>query len=889
MEIEKDSKSQSKQKKDIFSKKKEMKRAESRTKKSQKTKEYKTVAGDDFQKPKTMSELTQERRSDRINRNLQLRKNKLNEILFKRRGLIDSDGNSSLDVAKNKSMSLSNLTQLIDMTVYKIPPKICALISLNEDANLDILLEGIDKVIKDNLATNEKEKFEYKLNNFVHTYLIPRNLYVGKERITFIKTSRNFYSILDACKVADIIVFVSSCKKCQPEKCAKDPDTYSFCIDKFGYEVISLIRAQGFTDQICLIQDISTVTPKRKNEVVNLYKRYFDSELKPNKVFEFFNNSDKEAQNDSSMDLNDENKIKAILSYCCAIAPYTRNLDLQKHRSYLMIEDIRKREGSQKNEAEIFGYIRGNTLNPGKYLHITGFGDYKIQDVEVADDPIPVKSKYDKEKEKNIRKNSSNNNKNKGGMMELEEGNNNNKENDKTDKKTNNNDNKSYQVNNDIVESNKNIEMNLPTMKENLPELVEDQIGTNDKNKKMEEEVNDDEDIIDFNIDLKDDDDEISYQENESQEKEDEEEKNKISKKHKTKTSLEYRSKEEMEFQDEVDTPIDIPAKERFKKYRGLESMKTGSWNPLMNLPKEYRTIFSFENIKNTYRISVKKAHDDGLKLSGNYVKIIVENFDFENLKYIKEDIPIVGSTLLDHERKLCVMHYKFNANYEQEDYIIQNMNKKVFECHCGFRRYLIKPIFSKDIFTGGDKLKFQKFLEKDVFYVMTCYAQLTYANSPVIIFTHKNNDMGVDKDLAFVGTGVSMEANDKKIILKKIVLTGYPVKIKKKKAIVRYMFFQPSDINYFKPIQLTTKKGLRGNIRESVGTHGYMKCIFSDFIKSNDTVCLNLFKRVFPKYFKETWKYKVFNGNREDYLSYFKEVPQNENKDEENKEGDKK
>ena len=27
----------------------------------------------------------------------------------------------------------------------------------------------------------------------------------------------------------------------------------------------------------------------------------------------------------------------------------------------------------------------------------------------------------------------------------------------------------------------------------------------------------------------------------------------------------------------------------------------------------------------------------------------------------------------------------------------------------------------------------------------------------------------------------------------------------------------------------------------------------------------------VFPKYFKETWKYKVFYGNREDYLTYFK------------------
>ena len=65
-----------------------------------------------------------------------------------------------------------------------------------------------------------------------------------------------------------------------------------------------------------------------------------------------------------------------------------------------------------------------------------------------------------------------------------------------------------------------------------------------------------------------------------------EEEIQKISNKHKQKTSIQYRTKDEMEFQDEVDTPIDIPAKERFKKYRGLDSMKTGSWNPLINLPK---------------------------------------------------------------------------------------------------------------------------------------------------------------------------------------------------------------------------------------------------------------------------------------------------------------
>ena len=850
-------------------KKKEQKREESKVKKSKKTKEYKTKLDDGFQKPKTSSELFLEKKIDRINRKNQIRRQKINEFIFKKRGLIDSDGNSSIDITKNKSMTLSNLTQLIDLTVYKIPPKICALISLNEDADLDKICINIEKIINDNLTEVEKNnKYYYTLNKNAKSFIIPGKLYKGKERITFIKTKRDIYSILDTCKIADILIFVSSCKKCQADKWQMDPDKYSFCIDEFGYQIISIIKAQGLTDHICCIQDLYSIPVKRRTEIVKLYSRYFTSEVKPNKIFDFYNNN--VLGEDISMDLHDENQIKAIIRLNCALAPYRTNLDLQKHRSYMMIENIIKKKN---NEAEIYGYIRGNTLIPGKYIHITGFGDYKIKDVEVAEDPLPVRSKYEKKNDMEIE----NNNTNKK-----------NRDNKGNDKLININ------INNDIIESKNNMDIKN---EENLPEKVEDIGGDegnkNKNNKDKNEQMEEDDDIIDFNLNLQDDEDDISYKSDENLEKEDEEEKQKISKKHKQKTNIQYRTKEEMEFQDEVDTPIDILAKERFKKYRGLDSMKTGSWNPLINLPKEYRTIFSFENIKNTYRISVKRAHNDGLKLNGNYVKIIVTNFDYDNLKYAKEDIPLVLSTLLDHERKLCVMHYKFTANYEQDNTIVENMNKNVFECHCGFRRYLIKPIFSTEVSTGGDKLKIQKYLEKDKFYIMTTYAQLTYPNSPIILFTHKTLDNNIiENNLSFCGTGTTLESNDKKVILKKIVLTGYPVKIKKKKAIVRYMFFNPTDINYFKPIQLTTKKGLRGNITESVGIHGYMKCIFSDYIKSNDTVCLNLYKRVFPKYFKETWKYKVFYGNREDYLTYFKpreiapvNINNNENKNlEENK-----
>ncbi|KJP86928.1 hypothetical protein AK88_03437 [Plasmodium fragile] len=360
-----------------------------------------------------------------------------------------------------------------------------------------------------------------------------------------------------------------------------------------------------------------------------------------------------------------------------------------------------------------------------------------------------------------------------------------------------------------------------------------------------------------------------------------------------------------------------ISAKERFKKYRILQSFKSSYIDVYEDLPVAYSRIYDYENYENLSKYSKKKFLENSKIVNGEftitdaYCLFVIKN-DGKLLHVIneirKKNLPIVVSSLLPYERKVTVVNMEVErmASYSE-----QVESKEVFEIVCGFRHFMGCPIFSEQIIKGiQSKGKYEKHLKHGKKYVASIFGFTTVTNAPVFLIkritswgdanntyslaaqggasdmgliglnggntmqlegyhyngeqpnvTHSSGDAYanygtdcVNTTSVIVAHGKVVNCDCKRIIMKRISLCGDIFKIHKKKAVIRNMFYRPEDINYFKPAQLHTKFGLTGKILESLGTHGKMKCLFSNVLKQHDKVFILLYKRVYPMWFPPTW-----------------------------------
>ncbi|XP_033744471.1 pre-rRNA-processing protein TSR1 homolog isoform X2 [Pecten maximus] len=734
----------------------------------------------------------QTRKNDRRHQAQQIRKQKRDEVLEKKR---------------NRGSQGS-------------PPHFVVILPLHKDIDCDAVLELLKQC--DETAVVSKNE-----QGICHIS-VPR----FKQRLSFfIPEYGNLHAILDAAKVADSLLCLLS-----PEGAA----------DSVGEHCISCLYAQGLPAITFGVQGLKTLNAKKQNEAKKTIQRHIDKRF-PTEKFH-------------AIDLPQD----ALLVLRRITNHKLPPVFFRDNRPHMLAESIEFEIDSEESEVgtlKLSGYLRGRSLSANGLIHLPGWGDFQMLQIDAPNDPHPFNQKLAKDSRKQN-----------GLDIEMEGE----KEEVRVLEKADPRHQESLQS--EVIPDPMEGEQTWPTdaelaeaekqSKKKVMKKVpkgtseyqsawildddEDHVGASKAMLDDEEDEDEDEDDVDMEAEEEEDSDgdeeasgdeefeTLTMTENNDAERYDEnmdmdEER-----------SMFEKMKEEklhVMFPDEVDTPMEKVARQRFARYRGLKSFRTTLWDPKENLPLDYARIFQFGNFKKTKKKVLTDDTDSGA-LPGWFITVHIANVPREFMESYKPGSPVVMFGLLQHEQKMSVSNYVIKRCGESR-FPIKSKERLIF--HAGFRRFSVCPIFSQH--TNGNKHKFERFLYHNVATMATIYGPIMFPPSPVLVF----KEMGTGAH-ELVATGSLSSVNPDRTVVKRVVLSGYPFKINKRTAVIRYMFFNREDIMWFKPVELRTKWGRRGNIRDSLGTHGHMKCVFDGQLKSQDTVLMNLYKRVFPK-----WTYNPY------------------------------
>ncbi|XP_076105555.1 pre-rRNA-processing protein TSR1 homolog [Mytilus galloprovincialis] len=681
------------------------------------------------------------------------------------------------------------------------PPHFVVILKLHKDVDISSVLSLL-KTCDEEATVNLNEQGICHIS-------IPR----FKQRVSiYTPEYGNMHALLDAVKVADSLL------------CLLSTDGG---IDDFGDYCLTCLCAQGIPAVNFGVQGLKLIPHKKQSDVKKSIQKRIDKRFPGDKYHSI----------DSTQD--------ALLMLRLITNQKLRPIFNREYRPHLLAEDIQfelPNEESELGTLKVSGYLRCQNLSVNSLVHIPGWGDFQMLQIDAAKDPYTQNQKT-----RGIAGQDTEMSESEGYVTVLDKANPSQQESLESENVPDPMEGEqTWPTDEELAEADKNAKKKVVkkvpkgTSEYQASWIVD---SDDDNDSQLDEESDEDDDEMQGV-------DEVESADNESDNEEFEtltvteadedaqydetmdldEEKNMLKK-----------IKEErlhVMFPDEVDTPMERTARERFSRYRGLKSFRTSPWDPKENLPLDYARIFQFANFRQTKK-RVMNIESDGGALPGWYITVHIANVPKEFMESYKPGNPVVVFGLLKHEQKISVLNFmiKKNSFYTKP---IKSKERLIF--HVGYRRFSACPVFSQH--TNGSKHKLDRFLPADTVTMATVYAPTMFPPASVLVF--KETYSGEHE---LVATGSLHSVNPNRIVTKRTVLSGLPFKINKRSAVVRFMFFNREDIDWFKPVELRTKWGKRGHIKEPLGTHGHMKCVFDGQLKSQDTVLMNLYKRVFPKW----------------------------------------
>lgn len=673
-----------------------------------------------------------------------------------------------------------------------------------------------------------------------------------KQNILFVPVGLDLISALDACQVADFVIFLLS-------------PTQE--VDQDGEMLLRAIEGQGVSDVFTMVQGLDNVEPvKRRSQTVASLKSY---------IAHFLPSQEK------IYSLDSERECANVMRSLCTINP--KGVKWREDRSWMLLENAEwseeKDQSATQGEVVITGVVRGRGLKANRLVQVGDWGCFQIDKITAATLPVSRKRKADEmaidvdQTQENILEIPDEEQDDLAdlapydAMME-----------DVGDLPVSEVPTERRGVLLDDHHYFSEDETYIPSAPKHLPRgtssyqsawFLEDEP---DSDSDFDDEMNDGVDVCMDAPALPQDGIEGIHHLSQHEPTE-----TTPSEYPQTEMFLDpspdeeaaqlaaYRSErnkeanDDFEFPDEIELHPKVLARERLARYRGLKSLKSSTWETEEDKPHEpdeWNRLLQIPNYKNAKKAAIREGLVGGVK-PGQRVNVYLRGVPLSYKKTFDISTPLVVFSLLRHEQKRTLVNYSITLSSNHPEPI---RSKDQLIVQCGPRRLIINPLFSQTGTTPNNVHKFLRYLHPGQTAMASFIAPVTWGSLPVLFFketteiTEPNTDdlaqtkSALAPHMELIGTGTSQTPDRSRVIAKRIILTGHPYKIHKKLVTVRYMFFNKEDVNWFKALPLWTKRGRSGFIKESLGTHGYFKATFDGRINPQDAVGVSLYKRVFPR-----------------------------------------
>ncbi|MCJ1230496.1 hypothetical protein MMC12_007170 [Toensbergia leucococca] len=661
-----------------------------------------------------------------------------------------------------------------------------------------------------------------------------------KQNIAYIPIQRDLLSALDACRVADFVVFLLS-----P---TQEPDDA-------GEMILRAIEGQGVSNVFTMVQNLDKIEPpKKRSQVVTSLKLY---------VTHFFPAQEKVHSLDS------ERECDNIIRSLCTTSP--KGVGWRENRSWMLVESIAwptENQSDAQGEAIITGVVRGRGLRANRLVQVGDWGDFQIEKITAAPLPTSKKRKVDEMMVDTDTKGEV--------ILEIPDEDQDNLTELAPDE-VNMDDVDDLAVSEAPTEKRgvllddhhyfSDDETHLPDAPKRLPKGTSSYQAAwflgdmSDSGSDTEEELDNDGDLVMDTPALPQDGLEgltkltqgactegglSEYPESEMFL--DPSPSDEAAQLAAYRSQRKTKAKEDLEFPDEIELYPNVLARERLARYRGLKSLRTSRWETSEDKahePADWTRLLQIPDYRKALKHTVRETLIGGVQ-PGTRVNIHLRNVPLSLQHHPTASKPLALFSLLRHEHKHTTLNITITL---PSTYPAPLKSKQPLLLQCGPRRHAITPLFSQTGTNPNNIHKYIRYLHPGQTAMATFTGPLTWGTTPALFFLPSAPQATTPSPTpTLIATGTTTPPSQTRIIAKRIILTGHPFKIHKKLVTVRYMFFNAEDVNWFKALQLWTRRGRSGFVKESLGTHGYFKATFDRGVNPQDAVGVSLYKRVWPR-----------------------------------------